>query len=104
MVKSKFGTAMLLYNQKNKVCFIANSQLKSYLSKVSESLPSVDKFFYKDEEISPILKFVIKNISIKGGKQKVDLEFIRNNKSSNIEHATLPLDDSDKSILNLIFS
>ena len=78
-VITKYGETLLVYDIKRKVKFFANKKLNAYLMKVIESNNLLDdkKFYYKNIEFSPLIKFKIKSSTKKdNGMKIVELEFV----------------------------
>ena len=86
-----YGTQMIIYDNKNQRKYYSNSLLKSYLSKCLDSLQHIDNFYFKDNELNPILKFKISGFKESNGKKQVLLDFIKNKCTNEI----LPLSDDD---------
>ena len=96
-ITTKFGTNLILYNKKYNVCFYSNALLKSYLTKMLSNLKSNGSYYYKDDQLSKLIKFQIKKIGKdKRGMNKVDLDFIRDNKNIQQENKVIPLSDDEK--------
>ena len=96
-ITTKFGTNLILYNKKYNVCFYSNALLKSYLTKVMSNLKSNGSYYYKDDQLSKLIKFQIKKIGKdKRGMNKVDLDFIRDNKNIQQENKKIPLSDDER--------
>ena len=79
-LKAKYGENLLIYDNKNKRKFFSNSLLKFYLNKVIESnvLKNIDNYYFKDDNLSEIISFQVKEIKIIDGKKHVQLDFLRN--------------------------
>lgn len=93
LIKTKYGNNMILYNKKHNRVFFANSLLRAYLSKVIINLKHTDNYYYKDDDLSSILQFIITGKKEVNGKPQVQLEFI---KSYNYHYDNEVLDLSDK--------
>ena len=88
----KYGQTYLLYNKKHNRKFFANAQLKAYLNKI-DNLKNINNIYYKDDDLSTILEFKIKLITIdKDNNKKVEIDFM---KKHQYESETLELSDSD---------
>lgn len=96
-ITTKFGTNLILYNKKYNVCFYSNALLKSYLTKVMSNLKSNGSYYYKDDQLSKLIKFQIKKIGKdKRGMIKVDLDFIKDTKNIQQENKVIPLSDDER--------
>lgn len=96
VVRSKFGESMICYNKKYNVVFFTNSQLKGYLKKTMCNLLSKDNIYYKDEQLSDIIKFSIDSINESG---QINLTILKNKKiNNNSDSFVIPLSDDDKII------
>ena len=88
----KYGQTYLLYNKKHNRKFFANAQLKAYLNKI-DNLKNINNIYYKDNDLSTILEFKIKSITIDDkGNQKVEIDFM---KKQQYKAESLQLSDSD---------
>ena len=96
-ITTKFGTNLILYNKKYNVCFYSNALLKSYLTKMLSNLKSNGSYYYKDDQLSKLIKFQIKKIGKdKRGMIKVDLDFIKDTKNIQQENKVIPLSDDER--------
>ena len=77
-IKTQYGKTYICYNKKDNEHFYSNLQLTNYLNKVSKDLKSDGYFFYKDEDTSPILEFIIESKITKDDKTIVKLKIIKN--------------------------
>ena len=92
---TKFGPNLVLYNKKYNKSFYSNSLLKAYLTKAMTSLKTSNQYYYKDDDISSILKFRIQSITTdKRGCKQIQLTFIKEHKRQ--ENEAIPLSDSEK--------
>ena len=90
--KSDKGESYLIYDKKHNRKFFANAQLKAYLNKI-DNLKNVNNIYYKDNDLSTILEFKIKSITIDDkGNQKVEIDFM---KKQQYKAESLQLSDSD---------
>ena len=95
ILKTKFGESYLCFSDRCIRIFYANSQLKSYLSKLKQDLKVEDGYYYKDEDLSKIVEFKIKVINEVNGQ--VELEILKNKKSINKNtDEVLELTDDEK--------
>ena len=88
-IKTKFGEQYLLYNKKYNKIFFSNKQIYSYLSKIT-NLKQKDGFYYKNDELSDIVTFQIKQIE----NNCVSVSFINDN--SRYKSEILPLSDNEQ--------
>ena len=93
LIKTKYGNNMILYNKKHNRVFFANSFLRADLSKVITNLKHNDNYYYKDDDLSSILQYIITGKKEANGKPQVLLYFI---KSYNYHYDNEVLDLSDK--------
>ena len=95
-INTKFGPNLVLYNKKYNKSFYSNSLLKAYLTKAMTSLKTSNQYYYKDDDLSSILKFRIQSITTdKRGCKQIQLTFIKEHRRS-IDNDAIPLSDSDK--------
>ena len=71
-IKTRFNDSYLCYNKKYNKVFYANAQLRGYIKRLIGDLKSNNNFYYKDDELSDILKFKIESIN----NEKVNLSII----------------------------
>ena len=90
--KSDKGESYLIYDKKHNRKYFANAQLKAYLNKI-DNLKNINNIYYKDDDLSTILEFKIKLITIdKDNNKKVEIDFM---KKQQYKSETLELSDSD---------
>ena len=76
-IKTKYGSSYVCYYKKANVYFYSNLQLTNYLNKMCSDLKSDESFFYKDEDLSPLLEFSISSKIIKDDKTIVKIEITK---------------------------
>ena len=96
-VKTRFGDTYLCYNAKYNRMFYANSQLRGYLNKMKSDLELTQGYYYKNEELSSIVEFRIKDIKM--DNDQVELEFIKQ-KIIRDTNEVLDLSDSEIELFN----
>ena len=97
LIHTKYGDNLILYNKKYNKTFYSNSLLKAYLSKVMTTLKTENNYYYKDDQLSNILKFKIKSITTdKKGMKQVQLDFIKEHRKQ-MNYDVIALSDSEKS-------
>ena len=83
-IKSSYGNTYICYYKKENEYFYSNLQLTNYFNKMCKDLKKSDGYFYyKDEELSPLLEFIISSKVIKDDKTIVKIEFIKNKVDDN---------------------
>ena len=77
-IKSSYGKTYICYNKKDNEYFYSNLQLTNYLNKMCKDLKSDGYFYYKDEDLSPLLEFIISSKIVKDDKTIVKIEIKKN--------------------------